>query len=393
MKILITGTAGFIGFHLVNKLIAGGNIITGIDNINDYYDVQLKFSRLAQSGIESNAEQWYQPVKSTLYPNYTFIRMNLEDKQELDTLFENENFDVVCHLAAQAGVRYSIDHPEKYISSNITGFFNVLEACRNYKVKHLVYASSSSVYGNQQKMPLSVDDVTEHPVSLYAATKKSNELMAYTYSHLYNLNTTGLRFFTVYGPWGRPDMAPVLFANAITSGTPIKVFNHGNLERDFTYIDDIIEGIYRVIHNPPVPNEKSSTNFPLLTGGVSDQREDGVVEQDTSNQQPLTSSSDRPAHECGVVLSPATPPHSIYNIGNGTPVKLMDFISTIEKAIGKEAQKEFLPMQPGDVLKTFADVSALKNDFGYAPNTSLQNGIAEFIKWFMQYYQPVTSKK
>jgi UDP-glucuronate 4-epimerase len=367
MKILITGTAGFIGFHLVKKLIVKGNIITGIDNINDYYDVQLKFSRLAQSGIGSIAVQWYQPVKSTLYPNYTFIRMNLEDQQELNHLFENENFDVVCHLAAQAGVRYSIDHPEKYISSNITGFFNVLEACRNYKVKHLVYASSSSVYGNQQKMPLSVDDVTDHPVSLYAATKKSNELMAYTYSHLYNLNTTGLRFFTVYGPWGRPDMAPVLFANAINSGTPIKVFNHGNLERDFTYIDDIIEGIDRVIHNQPAPDKKSSTNFPLLpTGKVPDQREDGVVTSAIVGRMKGA---------------------SLYNIGNGTPVKLMDFISTIEKAIGKEAQKEFLPMQPGDVLKTFADVSALKNDFGYAPNTTLDHGIREFIHWFQSYYK------
>ncbi|HCE58052.1 MAG TPA: NAD-dependent epimerase [Prolixibacteraceae bacterium] len=341
MKILITGAAGFIGYHLVGKLAACGEEIIGIDNINDYYDVSLKYDRLAATGIGAQSATWQLPVKSEIFGNYSFIRMNLEDAAQLKALFKKEQFDVVCHLAAQAGVRYSIDHPEKYISSNIIGFFNVLEACRQFNIKHLVYASSSSIYGNREKMPLTVGDNTDHPVSLYAATKKSNELMAYTYSHLYDFKTTGLRFFTVYGPWGRPDMAPVLFADAISNGTPIKVFNHGNLERDFTYIDDIIEGIIRVIEHSGV--KKSS-----------DEDEDR-----------------------GAFL---------YNIGNGSPVKLMDFISTMEKALGKTALKEFLPMQPGDVLKTFADISGLKNDFGYAPNTALEQGIREFVSWYQSYY-------
>ncbi len=366
MKILITGVAGFIGFHLVSKLAEMGEEILGIDNINDYYDVELKYDRLASAGIGKQSASWQLPVQSEIFSNYTFIRMNLEDEAQLKILFENEQFDVVCHLAAQAGVRYSIDHPEKYISSNITGFFNVLEACRNYNVKHLVYASTSSVYGNQVKMPLSVDDATDHPVSLYAATKKSNELMAYAYSHLYNIKTTGLRFFTVYGPWGRPDMAPILFANAISKSKPIKVYNHGKLERDFTYIDDIIEGIVRVIHNPPVQNKKSSTNFPLRSGGVSDQREDGVV------ASPIMGGM-RGA--------------SLYNIGNGNPIKLLDFIKTLETALGKTAITEYLPMQPGDVYKTFADVTALKNDFDYSPQTSLEAGIEKFILWYNEYYK------
>lgn len=341
MKILITGAAGFIGYHLVGKLAAGGEEIIGIDNINDYYDVSLKYDRLAATGIGAQSATWQLPVKSEIFGNYSFIRMNLEDAVQLKALFKKEQFDVVCHLAAQAGVRYSIDYPEKYISSNIIGFFNVLEACRQFNIKHLVYASSSSIYGNREKMPLTVGDNTDHPVSLYAATKKSNELMAYTYSHLYDFKTTGLRFFTVYGPWGRPDMAPVLFADAISNGTLIKVFNHGNLERDFTYIDDIIEGIIRVIEHSGV---KKSPDEDEKRGAF------------------------------------------LYNIGNGSPVKLMDFISTMEKALGKTALKEFLPMQPGDVLKTFADISGLKNDFGYAPNTALEQGIREFVSWYQSYY-------
>ena len=344
MKILVTGTAGFIGFHLAKKLLKRGDTIVGIDNINDYYDVNLKYARLAETGIPRNSEQWNTPVKSIKFPNYTFIRMNLEDQAELNQLFEIEKFDAVCNLAAQAGVRYSIDNPHAYINSNIVGFMNILEACRNNNIQHLVYASSSSVYGNSDKMPLSVNDAVDNPISLYAATKKSNELMAHTYSHLFNLPTTGLRFFTVYGPWGRPDMAPILFANAITKGEPIKVFNNGNLQRDFTYIDDIIEGVTRVIDN-------NTTNLELKTAA--------------SRQHP---------------------PYAIYNIGNGCPEKLMDFIETIENAIGKKAEKLMLPMQPGDVYKTFAEVSALKKEFNYAPNTTLKEGIKEFISWYKTYY-------
>jgi UDP-glucuronate 4-epimerase len=345
MKILVTGSAGFIGFHLVNKLLQDGNTVVGIDNINDYYNVELKYSRLKQCGISRNAEQWHSPEQSSTFPGYKFIRMNLEDREKLNKLFEIERFDAICNLAAQAGVRYSLENPHAYISSNVVGFMNILEACRYNKIQHLVYASSSSVYGNSDKMPLSVTDPVDNPISLYAATKKSNELMAHTYSHLFNIRTTGLRFFTVYGPWGRPDMAPILFANAISNNIAIKVFNNGNLERDFTYIDDIVEGIVRVIYST-IPG----------------------------NQQPATGS-----HQ--------SIPYSIYNIGNGNPVKLLDFIETMEAALGKKAIKDFLPMQPGDVYKTFADINALKNDFGYEPNTSVQKGIGEFVKWFKEYYQ------
>jgi UDP-glucuronate 4-epimerase len=345
MKILVTGSAGFIGFHLVNKLLQDGNTVVGIDNINDYYNVELKYSRLKQCGISRNAEQWHSPEQSSTFPGYKFIRMNLEDREKLNKLFEIERFDAICNLAAQAGVRYSLENPHAYISSNVVGFMNILEACRYNKIQHLVYASSSSVYGNSDKMPLSVTDPVDNPISLYAATKKSNELMAHTYSHLFNIRTTGLRFFTVYGPWGRPDMAPILFANAISNNIAIKVFNNGNLERDFTYIDDIVEGIVRVIYSTIPDNQQPATD----------------------NHQPI--------------------PYSIYNIGNGNPVKLLDFIETMETALGKKAIKDFLPMQPGDVYKTFADINALKNDFGYEPNTSVQKGIGEFVKWFKEYYQ------
>jgi UDP-glucuronate 4-epimerase len=345
MKILVTGSAGFIGFHLAQKLLQQSHTVVGIDNINDYYNVQLKFDRLAKTGISNDVENWYSPNYSSVFPNYSFIRMNLEDREELNNLFETEKFDVVCNLAAQAGVRYSIENPHAYINSNIVGFMNILEACRHYKTQHLVYASSSSVYGNSDKMPLSVTDTVDNPISLYAATKKSNELMAHTYSHLFNIRTTGLRFFTVYGPWGRPDMAPILFANSISNARPIKVFNNGNLERDFTFIDDIVEGIVRVIN------------------------------------------STSPVNQQQIIDNQPTAPYSIYNIGNGNPVKLLDFIETMENAIGKKAIKEFLPMQPGDVYKTFADVDALKNDFGYEPNTSIKKGIWEFVKWFKGYYK------
>jgi UDP-glucuronate 4-epimerase len=335
MKILITGAAGFIGFHLINRLTENGFEVTGIDNINDYYQPELKYSRLREAGISARSENWHEKVNSEKYPGYSFIRMNLENGDQLTKLFESEQFDVVCNLAAQAGVRYSIENPHAYVSSNVIGFMNLLEACRHNPVKHLVYASSSSVYGNSKKMPLSTSDSVDHPISLYAATKKSNELMAYTYSHLYGIPTTGLRFFTVYGPWGRPDMAYFSFTKSILENTPIKIFNHGDLYRDFTYIDDIVTGIVNVLQG--IPN--------------------------------------------------TLPPWKIYNIGNSSPVKLMDFIETIENALGKEAKKEFLEMQPGDVYKTYADVSDLKKNFGYAPNTPLAKGINEFVSWYKSYFK------
>ncbi|RIH67321.1 NAD-dependent epimerase [Mariniphaga sediminis] len=335
MKILVTGSAGFIGFHLVNKLLKQGASVVGIDNINDYYSPELKFSRLREAGISKDSANWNQKITSTKDAGYSFVRMNLEDREALNHLFETENFDFVCNLAAQAGVRYSIENPHAYINSNIAGFMNILEACRHHPVKHLVYASSSSVYGNSSKMPLSTSDPVDHPISLYAATKKSNELMAYTYSHLYNIPATGLRFFTVYGPWGRPDMAYFLFTRAILEGTPIKVFNHGDLYRDFTYIDDIVEGVVKVLAGIPAES----------------------------------------------------PPYQIYNIGNSTPVKLLDFIETIEKALGKKAVKEYREMQPGDVYKTFADVSDLQKNLGYSPDTPLEKGIGEFVKWYNSYFK------
>ena len=334
MKILVTGSAGFIGFHLVKKLLKQGAEVVGIDNINDYYSPNLKYARLEESGISKDSANWHQKVVSTKNQSYSFYRMNLEDRDELNQLFESEQFDYVCNLAAQAGVRYSIENPHAYINSNIVGFLNILEACRNHQIRHLVYASSSSVYGNNKKMPLSTTDPVDNPISLYAATKKSNELMAYTYSHLYHIPATGLRFFTVYGPWGRPDMAYFIFTENILNGKPIKVFNNGELFRDFTYVDDIIEGIVNVLNGIP------STE----------------------------------------------PPHKIYNIGNSAPVKLLDFIETIVKALGKEAVKEFHAMQPGDVYKTYADVSDLQKNFGYSPNTSLTKGIGEFINWYKSYY-------
>lgn len=335
MKILVTGAAGFIGFHLVNKLLGQGAEVIGIDNINDYYSTELKYARLKEAGISDEAEKFQTKVTSKINGKYSFVRMNLEDREELNQLFETEKFDLVCNLAAQAGVRYSIENPHAYISSNIVGFANILEACRHNNIQHLVYASSSSVYGNNKKMPLATTDFVDNPISLYAATKKSNELMAHVYSHLYNIPTTGLRFFTVYGPWGRPDMAYFSFTKNILAGKTIKVFNHGDLYRDFTYIDDIVEGIVKILHKAP------------------------TIE----------------------------PPYKVYNIGNSSPVKLMEFIETIEKALGQEAKKEYYDMQPGDVYKTFADVSDLEKNFGYAPDTSLEKGIGEFVKWYNSFYQ------
>lgn len=348
MKILVTGTAGFIGFHLAKRLLERGEEVVGLDNINDYYDVNLKFGRLQELGIAEDAVADNRFATSTLFPKHRFIKLDLADRDGMEKLFREEKFDAVCHLAAQAGVRYSLENPHAYINSNVVGFVNILEGCRHHGVKNLSYASSSSVYGLNKSQPFKTSDPTEHPVSLYAATKKSNEMMAHTYSHLYGIQTTGVRFFTVYGPWGRPDMAPMLFTEAILNDRPIKVFNHGNMSRDFTYVDDIVDGVIKVIDNPAKPNEK----------------------WDAENPEIQSSSA----------------PYRIYNIGNNQPVALMAFIETIEKALGKVALKEMLPMQDGDVVSTYADVSGLIEEFGYKPDTSLADGIGKFVKWYRDFY-------
>lgn len=335
MKALVTGSAGFIGFHLAKKLIQHGCEVVGLDNINDYYSPQLKYARLDQLGIKKAEIKWYQLTKSSRYENYHFIRMNLEDKQQLFHLLQNQQFDFVINLAAQAGVRYSIDNPDVYIQSNIIGVHYLLEACRYFKVKHLVHASSSSVYGANAKIPFSEEDKTDNPVSLYAATKKSNELMAHAYSHLYNIPITCLRFFTVYGPWGRPDMAPMLFAEAIIKDREINVFNNGNMERDFTYIDDIVAGIYGAL----------------------------MAEFDTALK------------------------FRVLNIGNGAPVNLMDFISEMEQAFEKTGIKKMMPMQDGDVPKTWASNLNLEAVAHYKPQMNIRDGIAEFAKWYQWYFK------
>ncbi len=349
MRILVTGTAGFIGFHLIKELLNRGDEVVGLDSINDYYDVNLKYDRLEDTGIARDAIQYNHLVQSSKYPRYQFIQLQLEDKENVAQLFEEQKFDKVCHLAAQAGVRYSLENPHAYINSNVVGFVNIIEGCRHTKVKHLAYASSSSVYGLNEKMPFSTSDNIDHPISLYAATKKSNELMAHAYSHLFNLPTTGLRFFTVYGAWGRPDMALFLFTKAIIEDKPINIFNHGNMQRDFTYIDDIVEGVTRVIDNPP----KGNPNWSAI------------------NPDPSTAKS----------------PYKIYNIGNSSPVALMDYIGGIEKALGKEAKKNFMGMQPGDVSKNWADVSDLVEDLDYKPKTEVTYGISKFIEWYKEYYK------
>lgn len=347
-KILVTGAAGFIGFHLVEALVERGDEVIGLDTINDYYEIELKYARLAQSGIFKEKIQAGQLIKSQKHHNYSFIQLALEDRESLQALFAEHAFKAVANLAAQPGVRYSILNPYAYIDSNIVGFINLLEACRHHQVGHLVFASSSSVYGLNESIPYSVKDNVDHPISLYAATKKSNELMAHTYSHLYGLPCTGLRFFTVYGPWGRPDMAIYLFTKAIIAGEPIKVFNQGNMVRDFTYVGDIVDGMLRVLDQPASSNKT------------------------WSGQSPDPSSS------------PA--PYRIYNIGNNDPVKLMDFIEAIEEATGRKAEKEFLPIQPGDVTKTFADVKDLEVDFAYRPNTNIRLGVKKFVDWYRSYY-------
>lgn len=334
MRILLTGAAGFIGMHTALRLLERGDEVVGIDNLNDYYDVALKQARLA---------------RLVLHPNFHFIRMDVADIQGMADLFAKADPQRVIHLAAQAGVRYSLLNPHAYIQSNLAGFTNILEGCRHGNVEHLVYASSSSVYGGNTKLPFSEHDNIDHPISLYAATKKSNELMAHTYSHLFSLPTTGLRFFTVYGPWGRPDMALFLFTKTILEDKPIDVFNHGNMMRDFTFIDDIVEGVIRVLDKPSVPD--------------------------------LDFDADRPDPAVSNV------PYRVFNIGNNRPVKLMEYIEALETALGKVAKKNFLPIQPGDVPTTYADTTEIDNWIGFKPNTQMQQGVARFVTWYREYNQ------
>ncbi|RAV30998.1 NAD-dependent epimerase [Sinomicrobium soli] len=337
MRILVTGAAGFIGFHLCKKLVENGHRVVGLDNVNDYYDPELKYARLQELGMQKSETSVFgnTVVSSTYGDILQFVRMQLEDREALPALFEKEKFEAVVNLAAQAGVRYSLENPMAYVDSNLVGFVNILECCRHYNIQHLLYASSSSVYGENEKMPFAVTDNVDHPISLYAATKKSNELMAYTYSHLYGIPTTGLRFFTVYGPWGRPDMAIFLFTKAISEGKPIKVFNNGDMSRDFTYIDDIVQGVEIVLDNPPLKE------------------------------------NDKPAYR-------------LSNIGNGSSQSLGDFIKAIENSMGVGAKKEYLPMQPGDVPKTWANISDLEV-LGYKSTTSIDEGVKKFIEWFKGY--------
>lgn len=348
MKILVSGSAGFIGFHLTIALLKEGHEVIGIDNINEYYDVKLKYRRLNECGIEKKEIVWFKETKSHKYGNYIFVRLNLEDKWELMDLCESHNPDVFINLAAQAGVRHSITHPDSYVQSNVLGFLNVLETCRHIKTKHLIYASSSSVYGLNAEVPFSEKHSTNHPASLYAATKKANELMAHAYSYLYNIPTTGLRFFTVYGPWGRPDMACFLFADAIFSNKPIQVFNNGKMKRDFTYIDDIVGAIVKIVSAPAQSNVNWNANRP----------------------DPSTS----------------TAPYRLYNIGNNSPIELLEFIKKLEKAINRKAILEMKSMQAGDVMTTWANVDDLAKNFDYSPDTDLQVGLENFIKWYKEYY-------
>jgi UDP-glucuronate 4-epimerase len=345
MKVLVTGAAGFIGSAVSLALFQRGDDVTGIDNLSEYYDVALKQARL---GRIEKALRAFQPVGASNTGMFRFLKIDLTDRLKMESLFATQKFDAVINLAAQPGVRYSIENPHAYIESNISGFLNVLEGCRHSKTGHLVCASSSSVYGANESMPFSVGDNVDHPVSLYAASKKSNELMAHAYSHLYGIPTTGLRFFTVYGPWGRPDMVPTLFTKAILAGEPIQVFNHGRHKRDFTYIDDIVEGVIRVLDKPATPDPGWSGAHP----------------------NPATSSA----------------PWRLYNIGSNNPVELGLFIETLENALGEKAEKIMLPMQPGDVPDTFADVRSLVADFGYQPGTSLKEGVEKFVVWYREYY-------
>lgn len=348
MKVLVTGTAGFIGFHLAKFLLERGDEVVGIDSINDYYDVNLKYRRLEETGIMKADLVYGKELRSIKYPNYQFVKLDITDHGKLKKVFKNCHFDAVCNLAAQAGVRYSLSNPRAYLESNITGFLNILECCRTHHTKHLVYASSSSVYGLNKEMPFSPAQHADHPVSLYAASKKSNELMAHAYSHLFQIPTTGLRFFTVYGPWGRPDMALFLFTKAILENKNIEVFNNGMMKRDFTYIDDIVDGIVRVIDHPAESNPEWNEFKP----------------------NPASSKV----------------PYRVFNIGRGQSVDLMEFIAEIEKNLGKVAKKHYLPMQNGDVVKTWADISAMKKMMGYQPRVSVAEGVRNFVNWYKDFY-------
>jgi UDP-glucuronate 4-epimerase len=348
-KVLITGTAGFIGFHLLKNLLKKEYEVVGLDNINDYYDVNLKYGRLQETGIAKEEIAYGKLVQSSKHPKYRFIELDLSDKEKVAELFANEKFDGVVNLAAQAGVRYSMVNPHAYTQSNVTGFLNILEGCRAVNVKHLVYASTSSVYGLNTTMPLSPHVATEHPMTLYAATKKANELMAHSYSHLFNFPTTGVRFFTVYGPWGRPDMALFLFTDAILKGEPIQVFNNGEMVRDFTYVEDIAEGLARILDKPATPQQQ-------WTG---------------DNPDPARSSA----------------PYRIVNIGNSKPVKLIDYIEAAEEALGKKAIKNMMPMQLGDVPATHADVTDLIEDYDYRPAVEVKQGVKNFIDWYLAFYK------
>lgn len=348
MRVLVTGAAGFIGFHLVERLISRGDEVVGVDNINDYYDVELKYGRLHENGIVREQILYGKAQRSHTNGNYQFIKLDLTDNEQLKTLFELHHFDVVVNLAAQAGVRYSLIDPLAYVESNIRGFLNILECCRFNAIKHLIYASSSSVYGLNKKMPFAENDKVDSPISLYAASKKSNELMAHSYSHLFNLTTTGLRFFTVYGPWGRPDMALFNFTKAITEDRPIDVYNYGKMKRDFTFIDDIIEGVVRVIDKPATPIEEGTDDK-----GLSDVR---LI------------------------------PYRIFNIGRGESVSLLTFINEIEKNLGKVATKRFLPLQDGDVPDTWADITDLEECLNYKPEVSVEEGVSRFVKWYKDFY-------
>jgi UDP-glucuronate 4-epimerase len=347
MRVLVTGAAGFIGFHLARRLVERGDEVVGLDNLNDYYDVNLKLARLSAAGIEPVRVAAGALVPSASAPAYRFVKLDLAENDALLRLFAAERFDAVCHLAAQAGVRYSLVNPRAYVESNFAAFANVIEAAREHKIAHFVYASSASVYGLNEKLPFSTRDNVDHPVSLYAASKKSNELVAHSYSHLFALPTTGIRFFTVYGPWGRPDMAYFLFIKAILAGHPIEVFNFGDMRRDFTYIDDIVEGVVRILDRPPAGD-------PAWSGRDPDP-------------------------------SRSKAPYRVYNIGNGTPVGLMDLIGAIETSLGRKADIKLLPLQPGDVPVTWADTSDIERDFGFRPRTSIAAGIPKFVEWYLGY--------
>lgn len=346
MKILVTGSAGFIGFYVANALIKEGHDVVGIDNINEYYEPELKLGRLKQAGITEKPE-YNKRIRAASAP-YIFTKLDLQDKENLTRLFEDFHFEVVIHMAAQAGVRYSLTNPDSYVASNVSGFLNILECCRTFPVKHLVYASTSSVYGNNTLLPFSTSHSTVHPVSFYAATKKTNELMAHTYSHLFNIPTTGLRFFTVYGPWGRPDMALFLFTRSMLNKQPIEVFNNGNMYRDFTYIDDLVDGICKIMHHPPIGNKQ----------------------WDGNNPDPSSS----------------TAPYKVFNIGNNQPSSLLEFITALENALGVQAEKILKPLQPGDLLSTHADISELSALVNYSPKVSIKEGVQRFVDWYKQYY-------